>query len=1849
MSDTFERIAIVNRGEPAMRLINAVEEYNGIHGTDLRTIALYTDPDRRAMFVRRADESYHLGPATFTDDLGNRQVSYLDLGRLEEALVRTGADAAWVGWGFVAERSEFAELCRRLDVTFIGPPVEVMCRLGDKIASKQVAEASEVPVAAWSGGAVETLDDAKADAERLGFPLLIKATAGGGGRGIRRVDSLADLDTAFESARAEALNAFGNGAVFLETLVPQAKHIEVQIIGDCAGTVWSVGVRDCSVQRRNQKLLEEAPSPSLSEVQDREIRAAAARLGAAAGYRNAGTVEFLFDPDSGGIWFMEVNARLQVEHPVTELTTGVDMVKLQLHVARGGLLGDEPPPTVGHAIEARVNAEDPDAGFAPAPGRIDLLGLPTGPGVRVDTGVERGDVIAAEFDSMIAKVIAFGHDRAEAIARLRRALAATSIVIDGGTSNKAYLQALLDLPEVAGATADVGWVDRMSADGTSPVPRHANVAIAAAAIDAHRRQMADERRQFRTAALRGRPEVDTAVGRSVELRHQGESYDVEVYRLAPDAYRLLVDGRSLIVRRDDLGQSGYRLTIRNRSYRVLSSVHGASHLVEIDGHPHRISHDDGGTIRAPSPSVVVSVDVEPGDDVVAGDRLAVIEAMKMETTIVAEFAGRVVDVLVPPNSQVAAGAPLLVVRPTDEAGRSGGDRVEFDSIAAPGEFAHGDCRHYLEAIRQALLGFDVDPSLLRTMSNVGATPCTEVMTDDERRELVDELLGIFADVASLFRREPIATDATETITRRTREEYLFDYLLHVDSRGRDLPESFVSQLRCTLAHFGVDTLDPSPELDVALYRIVLSHQRMPKQIGTVLELLNDRIDRATDGADEQLPDLLDRVLDETRHRYPAVHDLAEELRYRAFDEPFLVDVRNRVMAEARADLDALDTDIDETERARRIDSLVQCPQPLKTTLSHRFEGASKQLQGAMLEVLARRYYRIRDVEGVCVADADGVPYAMAQYEHEGRRVHLVAAHTDLDVLDDAVDRLAPVIGDVESGHDVVVDIYAWHDTAVFDPDALRDRLAGLLADRVGRFALRRIVVAVSQADRGAGMAGVMHFTFRADGHGGYREDQAYRDLHPMMGKRLELWRLAEFDVRRLPSTEGVYVFHGHARENRRDERLFALAEVRDLTPLFDEEGHPTRLPEAERVIHEVLGTIRRFQAQRPATKRLLSNRILLYVWPAIDFSTDEIGELVDRLTPDAAGLGLQKVEILARFTEPGGEPERLLLEISTPSGSGAQILVRPPSTEPIRPLRPYEQNVVRLRQRGLVHPYELIKTMAPANDHAAGIPPGEFTEYDLVDEDAAIDARRLEPVDRPPGGNRSNIVVGVISNRTARYPEGMRRVIVVGDPTHGMGNLAEAECCRINAAFDLAEKLGLPLEWFAVSSGARIAMDSGTENMDWIARVLRRIIEYTQAGGEVNIVVTGINVGAQPYWNAEATMLMHTRGILIMMPESAMVLTGKDALDFSGGVSADDNIGIGGYERIMGPNGQAQYFARDLRDACRKLLQHYEYTYVAPGERFGRPVESRDPTDRDVRCDPHGGQFATVGEVFDEATNPGRKQPFEMRRIMTAVVDRDRPTMERWYGQRDAETVIAWDAFLGGRPVCVLGFESKNLPRLGLVPADGPDHWTSGTLFPEGSRKVARTINAASGNRPLVVIANLSGFDGSPESMRERQLEFGAEIGRAVVNFDGPIVFCVVSRYHGGAFVVFSRALNDNYEVAAIEGSKASVIGGAPAAAVVFAREVGARVAADPSIVQLESRVASAVGTDRVRLRNELDRRRDEVHAVKMGDVADEFDDRHDIKRAQRVGSVDAIISAAELRPYLIGAVERGIARATGG
>ncbi len=1846
----FQRVAIVNRGEAAMRFIHAAREFNQEYGTSLCTIALYTEPDRHAMFVCEADEAVSLGAAMVPDPTtGHSKSSYVDYDLLERTLTSIRAEAVWVGWGFVAEHPEFADLCRKLGIVFIGPDGDVMRRLGDKIASKLLAEQAQIPVAPWSGGPVESFADAKRHAERLGYPLLIKATAGGGGHGIRRVNSAAQLLTSFEGARAEAFKAFGNGTVFMEQLVLAARHVEVQVIADHYGTTWAVGVRDCTIQRRHQKVLEEAPSPALTSLQDQALREAAVRLSQAAGYHNAGTVEFLYQPDSHRFSFMEMNTRLQVEHPVTECTTGCDLVKLQIHIARGGRLEGEPPQTSGHTIEVRLNAEDAENGFAPAPGLIERFRLASGPGVRIDTGVAVGDAIPPDFDSMIAKIIAYGQNRKEALSRLQRVLRESVVVIKGGTSNKAFLLDLVSRPEVQQAKVDIGWLDRLSVNNGHCSKLHADVALVQAAIEAYSAELAVEQTQFYASAVRGRPHVRNELGRTVELRYRGQRYSLRIYCLGPHQYRVEVDGSRIEALIHPLGKFENWLTAFGRRFHVVSVVQGLNYRIEVDGVSHSIDRDDGGVVHAPGPSVVVSIAVKAGDLVSVGDTLAVLEAMKMEMAVVAPFSGRVRQVMTIPHVQVAAGDPLMQIEAAaGEEALATAERVTFGELAGAnetGQDKRSRWRYDLDELRHLMLGFDADPAqtarLFAQWSQFQAAPADsgEII----RRE--DDILSIFADICSLFRRKPSAHDPAGGEAPST-EAYLFSYSRMLETHGEGLPPAFVEALQRTLAHYSVKTLDRSPELEEGLLWIYKSHQRVDRQVAPILALLERRlasIDATKPSADESFRVLLDRIIAITRGLFPSVSDLARELRYRCFEQALFEQARKEVYAEAQNHLAYLAANPQASDLREKITALIECPQPLASFFSGRFAGADRGLRQLMLEVMTSRYYRGHALENFRVMPMNGHCCVSARYLQDGRWAEVFAAHAEYGRLLDATRVMCSSVGQVPPGDDVVIDLYLRNPGSLAEPEVTQQEVCSWLNQASFPRPIQRIVVAVSAPGRGEGIAGMQHFTYLPSANG-YEEERLFRGVHPMMAERLHLWRLKNFTVERLPSVEDVYLLHATANENPKDERLFAVAEVRDLTPVRDETGRIVQLPHLERMFAEAVAGMRLFQSRRAPHERLYWNRIFLYLWPVFDLKPDELNDIAHKLALSTDGLGLEQVVVQARIPHPQtGEIRDMVMRISAPGDAGLLITTRPLSTlQLMKPLTEYNQKVVRMRRRGLIYPYEIIRMLTPDRENTrAEFPPGDFVEYDFDSEG------RLLPIDRPAGKNKANIIVGVIRNFTTKHPEGMTRVVLLGDPSKDLGALAEAECRRILAALDLAEETGVPVEWFALSAGAKISMESGVENMDWIARVLRRLVEFTQAGGEVNLVINGINVGAQPYWNAEATMLMHTRGILIMTPKAAMVLTGKRALDYSGSVSAEDNEGIGGYDRIMGINGQAQYWARDIDQACQILLRHYEHTYVVPGERFPRRAATNDPIDRDVQAFPHPNgsdtSFARVGDIFSDETNAGRKKSFDIRTVMRAAVDQDHRPLERWPGMRGAETAVVWDAHLGGYPVCLIGIESKQVPRLGFVPADGPDQWSAGTLFPLSSKKVARAINAASNNRPVVILANLSGFDGSPESMRKLQLEYGAQIGRAVVNFKGPMIFCVISRYHGGAYVVFSRALNEQLEVVALEGTYASVIGGAPAAAVVFAGEVEARARKDERLEALTQAIAKAEGKEKVQLRAQWNELFKVIHSEKLGEMAEEFDRVHSVHRALRVGALHDILPPASLRPYLIAAVERGM------
>ncbi|WP_324717598.1 acetyl-CoA carboxylase biotin carboxylase subunit [Carboxydochorda subterranea] len=442
----FQKVLIANRGEIALRILRACRELG------VRTVAVYSEADRDSLPVRLADESYCVGPAPSSR-------SYLNIPNIISAALLSGADAIHPGYGYLAERADFAEICESHGLVFIGPPASAIESMGDKLRARQRVREAGVPVLPGSDGPVSDEQDAVRVAEAVGYPVMVKAAAGGGGRGMRVARTPEELRRVLQAARAEAESAFGDGTLYLEQLLPDARHIEVQVLADQYGHMVHLGERECSIQRRHQKIVEEAPSPMVDEALRRRMGEAALRVARAVTYVNAGTVEFLVDPE-GHFYFLEMNTRVQVEHGVTEMVTGVDLVKAQIRIAAGEelTLAQEDIRLDGHAIECRVNCEDPET-FTPSPGTITGLWLPGGPGVRVDTAIYAGYTVPPYYDSLLAKLMAWGQQREEAVARMASALA--ELRIEGVRTNVEFLRRVVSSPEFGEGRLSTDFVERV--------------------------------------------------------------------------------------------------------------------------------------------------------------------------------------------------------------------------------------------------------------------------------------------------------------------------------------------------------------------------------------------------------------------------------------------------------------------------------------------------------------------------------------------------------------------------------------------------------------------------------------------------------------------------------------------------------------------------------------------------------------------------------------------------------------------------------------------------------------------------------------------------------------------------------------------------------------------------------------------------------------------------------------------------------------------------------------------------------------------------------------------------------------------------------------------------------------------------------------------------------------------------------------------------------------------------------------------------------------------------------------------------------------------------------------------
>jgi 3-methylcrotonyl-CoA carboxylase alpha subunit len=659
----FKKILIANRGEIACRVAATARRLG------IRTVAVYSDADAGALHVRACDEAVHIGPPSPKE-------SYLRADRIIAAAHATGAQAIHPGYGFLSENEDFAQACADAGLVFIGPPPSAIKAMGLKAESKRLMHKAGVPLVPGYHGADQDPALLKREADRIGYPVLIKASAGGGGKGMRAVGSAQEFDAALASCKREAINSFGDDAVLVERYVTRPRHIEIQVFGDTQGEVVYLFERDCSVQRRHQKVLEEAPAPGISEARRREMGEAAVAAAKAVGYVGAGTVEFIAEPlgdDDLRFYFMEMNTRLQVEHPVTEAITGLDLVEWQLRVAAG-----EPLPMRqqdlrihGHAIEARICAENPDAQFLPATGRLEVYRTPQAAhferaNVRFDAGVREGDAITPYYDSMIAKLIVWGADRAQALARLDAALAHTHIV--GLHTNVAFLRRVVQSRSFAQADLDTALIERERAVLFNAEPLA--IEVAAAGVVAHALAVEQSLATDDPWSRRDGWRLHGAAVRRFDIEAQGTHHVARLERTHDGAMVLALGewrwpfgaaSRGGGVHDVTLGAERHVLTVYATGERItIFAPDGLAVVHEIDPIAHAADGAvEGGRLTAPMPGKVIAFLAQPGDVVKLGQALAVMEAMKMEHTITAPRDGTVEELLYAAGDQVGEGGELL--------------------------------------------------------------------------------------------------------------------------------------------------------------------------------------------------------------------------------------------------------------------------------------------------------------------------------------------------------------------------------------------------------------------------------------------------------------------------------------------------------------------------------------------------------------------------------------------------------------------------------------------------------------------------------------------------------------------------------------------------------------------------------------------------------------------------------------------------------------------------------------------------------------------------------------------------------------------------------------------------------------------------------------------------------------------------------------------------------------------------------------------------------------------------------------------------------------------------------------
>ena len=1323
------RIGIVNRGEAALRFIRGVREYNSRFGTSLAAVAIYTAAEEQAPFVKNADDRVCF------EDLpgfpGSASSPYLDHELILSALEVGECDALWVGWGFVSEDAPFAARTEERGLTFLGPDSRAMGLLGDKIAAKALAEGSDVPILPWSRGAVGSLEEAVKVSESIGYPVIVKASNAGGGRGIRFVLTPQELAAQYASAVDETLRITGTRTVFIEHLVRRGRHLEVQVLADRHGNVNTFGVRDCSLQRRNQKIIEETPPPGLARPTIEAMEAAAARLIKAAEYTGAGTVEYLYDLDSDDYYFMEVNTRLQVEHPITEELYGIDLVTGQIEVAFGRKVDLSDALPRGHVMEARLNAEDPGRDFSPAPGPVALFRPPAGPGIRVDSGIETGAEIPSAFDSMVAKIIARGRDRTEAIARLRRALDECAIRIENGTTNRAFLRQLLDREEIVAGAVSTAYVGELLSRGLYRGPDETlRAALVTGAVTIARERFEEGKVNFHNElATLGKPRtMPKGRGQEIALSINGTAYTFTVYHVGGEIYHLGTEENFLVCRyrcRDNEGV----LDFNGDRHRFILVQRGDALQCEVNGIPFLLEQESRGFVKSPSPAIVLSVPVKAGDKVARGSILMVLEAMKMEMLIEAPAEGVVAELLAGPGSQVAAGQSLLRLEEAAEGENPAVEpeaRVEFTVT----ELNEVEQWQRIEREIQALfLGFDTGDEPQALTERLRALFDGSAASPGRLGKLTTEALENLCAVETLFSSREIENE--DGARPHTYTELLAHYALRQKDREKGLPNLFTETIERALAAYrraGV-----SEETDTLLYHIYRSHagQKAKTLVARELvQLLEERGDIA--GVSHDFPKLVNEVVRLVHSWDDKLADAVLHARYTLIDREQLSEQRNR----QRHSIDELARDMSRdalSSQDQRIDAFLDLPPSALTDLL-RVQQAAEGIEAVAVAELIARYLH-RDRLPVTTTPLEGGAYVGTRVRFSGNNgsgegIVLIATNGAPG------NTLPDILPGTEAPAEREITLLV---TGEDDPERRISEIPPVEC--------RFLAFGIYPAE------GAPRWRTFLPAETGWVPYEEVFTFSPLEYRELRVERLRDFNLKLISRTESVTVLEGRAKANEKDIRLFALASTSETDPELSSRKNLTRMIRFERVFMEAVYAVR--AAQQGYRFRLQWNRIIIYNRSLLGLRLKQLRDFGLNLVPRTIGLGLEKMVVYTRRKrwreETVREHELIFHNLTSEQFS---LRSRRPSAIPLTTLDSYGTRVVRARQRGQIYPYELIKMITHADFPSMTGSPGVSSRSSISNSfrQANPDQSRSRVVPRAAMKAISSSAGSATTTRSAEFP-----------------------------------------------------------------------------------------------------------------------------------------------------------------------------------------------------------------------------------------------------------------------------------------------------------------------------------------------------------------------------------------------------------------------------------------------------------------------------------------------------------------